>query len=236
MQVDQAIFTSVRNGRVQGYQLAARSDGIDDRLAQALIRWGPSHAALCDADPTAESVNFHLVCNGRYALSRTVYGESEYSDRGGFQLFTHFAIFDGEQLAAYDFNPIALFRHARVEGGWQWTPGFSSHLPPLELPEPSPAALWEPPARRKGDDGFTRELLDRVMRRERLAVTSCFHPLPLLHRVFQQIRDSQRLELSFSTGLKPTANRPFLLHFLPGEFPDLRRSASALGLTCISAA
>lgn len=235
MQVEQAIFTSVRNGRVQGYQLAARSEGVDDRLAQALIRWGPSHAALCETEPTAESVNFHLVCNGQFALSRTVYGGAEYSDRGGFQLFTQFALFDGEQLANYDFNPVALFRHARTEGGWQWSPGFSPHLPALTLPDPTAATFWESPTRRN-DDGFARELLDRISRRERLAVTSCHHPLPMLQRIFQNVREQQRLEISFTTGLKPTANRPFLLHFLPGEFPELRRSASALGLTCLSAA
>lgn len=234
MHVDQAIFTSVQNGRVQGYQLAARSAGVDDRLAQALIRWGPSHAALCGVDPTAESINFHLVCNGRFALSRTVYGGPEYSDRGGFQLHTQFVIFDGEYLSKYDYNPVALFRLARTEGGLQWSPGFSPQLPPVQIPEANAAAFWPlPPS--EWEDAFAKTIYERVRRRERLAITQCFHPLPLLQRLFHRFRDSQRLDISFTTGLKPTANRPFLLHLLPGEFPELRRSASALGLTCISA-
>lgn len=234
VQVDQAIFTSIRSGRVQGYQLAARSDGIDDRLAQSLIRWGPSHAALCSGDRFAESVNFHAISEDRFALSRTMYGGAEYSDRGGLQLVTVIALVDASHLIDYEFDAVALMRQSRLDGRFRLPVEMTMRLPSLSLPDVSPAVFWKP-ATRSGDEKLAEDLATRLANGEKLAITHCQNPLPLLQRIIARTPRDQRLNLSFCTGLKPTAHRPFRLHFLPGDSAELRRSAAALGLTCLSA-
>ena len=234
MQVDQAIFTSVASGRVQGYQLAARSDGIDDRLSQTLTRWGPSHAALCSSDPSAESFNFHAVDDGLFALSRTIYGGPEYSRRGGLQLMTRYALLQRPQLQEFRSDPLTLMRLARTEGRLALVTRFEKRLPPLTLPGATAAVFWAAPAREE-QPGLANDVAARLANGERLAVTHCGNPFALLQQVFRLLPEAQRLDVSFTTGLKPTAHRPFQLHFLPGDSPETRRSAVALGLTCLSA-
>lgn len=234
MQVDQAIFTSIQAGRVQGYQLAARSRGIDDQVAKTLTRWGPSHASLCDRDPSAESLNFHCITDDQFALSRTICGGPEYSGRGGFQLFTRFLALERDTIADFEFNPVALFRRARQEGVWQLTPRFDSWLDKQTLPKPAPATFWRP-RETTAPDEFVHEVVQRLQNRERLAVINCLRPLGLLQRILWATPQADRLEISFTTGLKPTANRPFQLHFVPGDSSELQRSASALGIQCLSA-
>lgn len=234
MHVEQAIFTSVRTGRVQGYQLAARSDGVDDRLAQVLTKWGPSHAALCNPHPAADSYNFHAVSGDCFAISRTLYGGAEYSARGGWQLVTRYALVEPLHLREFDNDPISLMRLARSEGLFGLMPQFDARLPQLELPRPSPSVQWNVPPR-KGVAENVDEIIGRLERGERLAVTHCYNPLAILQHLIRRLPESHRLELSFTTGLKPTAHRPFRLHFLPGDSPDHRRAASALGITCLSA-
>jgi GTPase-associated protein 1, N-terminal domain type 2 len=234
MQVEQAIFTSIRTGRIQGYQLAARSDGVDDRLAQTLTKWGPSHAALCNPHPAAESFNFHAVESDCFAISRTLYGGAEYSARGGWQLMTRYALVEPRHLRDFENDPIALLRLARSEGRFELLSQFDERLPPMSLPEPRPSVRWSVPAR-KGVAENVDEIIGRLERGERLAVTHCYNPLTILQYLIRRLPESHRLELSFTTGLKPTAHRPFRLHFLPGDSHDLRRAASALGITCLSA-
>ena len=65
MRLEQAIFTSVRSERLDGYQLAARSSGVSDELAKELTAWGPAHDSLWDTRPTPRSVNFHPLTDGR---------------------------------------------------------------------------------------------------------------------------------------------------------------------------
>jgi len=234
VQVDQAIFTSVQSGRVQGYQLAARSDGIDDRLAQMLTQWGPSHGALSSTNPAAESLNFHPLDDDRFALSRTIYGGPEYSRRGGLQLMTRYALLDRRYLEQFAGNAMALMRLARTEGHFSFVTRFELRLPPLNLPDFTPSVLWSS-TQRPGQGAIADEVVGRLSHGERIALTHCLQPPLLLQQIVLRLKPPQRLELSFTTGLKPTAHRPFRLHFLPGDSAELRRSAAALGLTCLSA-
>ncbi len=83
MRLEQAIFTSVRSERLDGYQLAARSPGIDDDLAKELITWGPAHDSLWDNSLRASSLNFHALSDDRFCVSKTVLAGAEYSGRSG---------------------------------------------------------------------------------------------------------------------------------------------------------
>ncbi len=74
MHVEQAIFTSVRSRKSQGYHLVAQSPGLTDEMGRALTKWGPSHASLLVESPNAESLNFHSIDDDWCAVSRTTHG------------------------------------------------------------------------------------------------------------------------------------------------------------------
>ena len=53
LEVQQAIFTSVRRNGRDGYQLVAASPGVSDPAQRELAIWGPSHDSLWDDDESA---------------------------------------------------------------------------------------------------------------------------------------------------------------------------------------
>ena len=103
--VEQAIFTSVDTDRAAGYQIAARSPGVCEADAQELAVWGPSHDAMLDSGPEAESFNFHPLPSGAHCISRTMPAGWEYG--GGRQrVCTHCLIVPPEVLARFGNNPV----------------------------------------------------------------------------------------------------------------------------------
>src|SRR3990172_10628491 len=108
MSIEQALFTSTRSDRCEGYHVVARSPGVDDSEAQELAAWCPSHDGLQEPGPTSESINFHPLGSGRYCLSQTVAGGGEYSDSGGAVLITRCLIVPADVLARFANNPFSL--------------------------------------------------------------------------------------------------------------------------------
>lgn len=234
MQVEQAIFTSVQDGRVRGYQLAARSPGVDSRTEKVLTQWGPSHAALCSDHPAAESYNLHPVEDDLFALSRTMYGGPEYSERGGLEMVTRYALLRRDQFEPFENDAVAMIRQARSEGGFQFEREFAETLSAMHLADATPGASWLLPIS-KSEAAVVPDAVGRLRRGERVAITHCCDPLAMLQNVLREFPPAERLTLSFTTGLKPTAHRPFRLHVLPGDSAEQRRSATAQGLVCLNA-
>ena len=234
MQVEQAVFTSTRDGRVRGYHVAARSQGVDDRAEQTLTKWGPSHAALCSDHPSAESYNFHPVDDDTFALSRTMYGGPEYSERGGLQMVTRYALLQRRQLEIFENDPVALIRLSRTEGAFQFEGDFEARLAAMDLADTARSTLWMLPVSNE-ESAIADDVAARLSHGERLAVTNCRDPLAMLQHVLHRLAVPERVGVSFTTSLKPTAHRPFRLHFLPGQSPDLKRAAASQGLACIAA-
>jgi hypothetical protein len=231
MRVEQAIFTSTRSARVQGYHLAARSSGIDDELGRILTRWAPSHGALASSEPEATSLNCHPVGDRWLAVSRTAYGGPEYSARGGLELFTRFLLVRPDQLDGYDNNPLAFARVAIALGHMRFEPEFSGQLPPIELPRDSLSALGSS----LGGDGACSNLRHTLAGNGRAAVVGDSNPVASLANLLRHTVRRERLELSFTTGLKPSLHRPFRLQFLSTIDAVLRRQLIGQGIAVISA-
>src|SRR4051812_485502 len=113
---EQAIFTSLPRAGKAGYNLVTRSQGVSQREAAAVTTWSPSHGALIIDAANRASVNFHSLPSGRYALSRTCAGSTEYSGRGGQQLYTHTLIVNDKTLKKAGNLPLALYRTALALG------------------------------------------------------------------------------------------------------------------------
>ena len=219
MWAEQTIFTSLpRRGR-EGYHLVSRSPGVGDVEARALAAWAPSHGALIVDRHNRISVNFHPLPGGRFALSRTCAGPTEYSGRGGQQLYTHALIVDGPTLEAVGFEPFALYRDAMAKGYLLYQPD------PVEVLEPvllsrlhirRDASFWTDraielalpalePLRNHLESGSP---LRFAYPGDRTALAECL--IGILPP------ESVRLT-SFSTSLAPSSARPFVLSLVDGR-------------------
>src|SRR5688572_14277912 len=133
MFLEQAIFTSVRGGRLDGYQLAAQSAGVSLELAKELTAWGPAHDSLWSAASDARSVNFHPLEGGEYCLSRTIFAGAEYSDRGGGRVYTQMIVLPTEALARFGNNPFLILRALSASGRLAASHELAKELPRLPL-------------------------------------------------------------------------------------------------------
>lgn len=221
MILQQAIFTSAKTHKVQGYHLVARSPGIDEPLARSLIRWCPSHGAIAGPEPDADSLNFHPLENGYFALSRTMFGAPEYSARGGLQVLTRALLLRAEQLEGYDHNPVTFALHLMALGHLRLEPSFPAELDPLEVPRCC-VCVTEPQSPGEAWSGLLGELTRTLSSNGRACVVGLDDPLPVLSAALQRTAPRRRGEISFSTGLKPSKHRPMQLQFLPSINAKLR--------------
>src|SRR5262245_21309602 len=233
MRAEQAIYTSARTRKARGYHLVAKSPGIDEGQARSLIQWCPSHASLSLPDTEATSLNFHPVTNGWVTLSRTMYGGPEYSSRGGLQIVTRALLVHCDQLAGYESDPITLASVALALGYLRLEAGKSEQLPHIDLPD-SPIRVEFP-----SGDGATNRLADELTSQlvgdKRVAIVGAPTPLAVLAQLFARLQAWQRIELSFTTGLKPSLYRPFRLTFLPSSDLITHRQLASQGVTVLNA-
>ena len=159
MFVEQAIFTSVRSGRNEGYQLAAASPGVTLADKRELAQWGPGHDSLYDPRPTAECVNFHRLESGLYCLSRTACAGREYSGRGGFKVYTQYFLLPAELLQRFANHPFRVMEALVVSGRATVLTPVPDQLDPVPI-----AGRARPPRRRR-----TSSALCQAIGPERLA-------------------------------------------------------------------
>jgi hypothetical protein len=114
--------------------MVARSPGVSESDASALVTWSPSHGELIVDAANRTSVNFHLMPGGRFALSRTCERPAESSGRGGRQLYTHALIFDSKALRPVADHPLALFRATLPLGYFHYRTDLEPRLDPVKLP------------------------------------------------------------------------------------------------------
>src|SRR3954464_12748583 len=116
MRLEQAIFTSIKSGRLDGYQLAAASSGVTAEMAKELMVWGPAHDSLWDTRRDARSINFHPLASGEYCLSCTTLAGAEYSGRGGGRVYTQMFLLPREVLARFAHDPFLVLRALAAAG------------------------------------------------------------------------------------------------------------------------
>jgi len=233
MLVEQALFTSAQTRQARGYHLVARSPGVTDRMAQTISVWGPTHDSLLGDSVDFHSLNYFAVEEDWGVLSRTVYGQSEYSSRGGFRVETNLIVIHREQLSGYEHNPLALGRMLLALGHLRLRNTPPGTLQPIELPCSSVCCEQT----KRGEDShqaLTDEILDK-MRDRRVAVIGAPNPLSVVASVLNRLPKRSRAGLSFTTGLKPSLHRRFDLHFLPAAEKRSRRELEASAIVCIEA-
>lgn len=232
MQVEQAIFTSADGGSMKGYQLVSRSAGVDPPLAQQLCRWAPSHASLWNAAVETWSLNYFPAGEDWVAITRTLYGGPEYSNRGGMRVVTAILAVRRQQLSSYQNNPFALARTALALGHLRLVIEPAERLPAVVLPD-YPVLPPYHGAQPVAGGGRLAEIRDLLLDGRRVAVADAGDPVAALAGLIDLVPPDRRLELSFTTGLRPSAQRAFRLHFLPPPDAATRRSLESQGILCV---
>ncbi|MGB6043258.1 MAG: hypothetical protein WBF93_08900 [Pirellulales bacterium] len=211
VRLDQAVFTSARTRRSDGYQLVARSQGMSAEDQAALARWGPSHDSLIE--DAERSINFFPLPSGAFCLSLTTAGGAEHSGRRGARHYTHCLVCSAADLAVVDNNPWALFAAAFRDDLFAVGDSVPESLPPVEIPIDAELTwpVCEIPASVPGAMPSNNCVIVGAVDREAV-VAGVVAALP---------RD-QRLTCSFATALRHSPRRPFRLMCL-GEDPKLCR-------------
>ena len=231
MRLEQAIFTSLRGPRMEGYQLAAASAGVTDEDARELTAWGPAHESLLSEEPGATSINFHILASGTACLSKTTLAGAEYSGRSGARVYTQIFLLPPEGLLRFGGNPFQLLRAltaaARVRVCDE-VPGKLPSLPLLGRSAPTGEALVAQ-VLEDIDSDMLAELVAGVQGAQSVAVVSPIRAERLFEAVVQLLTIERRLELSFSTGLRLSPRRDFRLQVAPQDASEQRQWARQTG-------
>lgn len=229
-QVEQAVFASSDRGSMKGYQLVARSAGIDRTCGQELCRWAPSQLH-CD-DDGFWTINFFPVSERSIAITRTVLGGPEYSSRGGIDVVTSILVLDDDSFACYACNAVSLAKTAMSMGHLRLPMDMTrQQLDPVELPgRPivEPAELLE-------ENQLLDEVLGLIGDARRVAIIGAAKPLELVDELIPRLSVEERRNFSFTTGLSPAVRRPFRAHFLPHVDAAMQRTLDSQQIVCVRA-
>jgi len=225
MRLEQAIYTSVRSDRLDGYQLAAASAGVGAEWAQALSGWGPAHDSLWSAEPGASSVNFHSLRGERFCISRTTLSGAEYSGRGGGRVYTQMLVVPPESLERFAWDPFLILQAVEAAGRLVIYDLVPASLPAIPLPGRAgpPADLLLAIIEQVGAETIG-EIAAALKAKPPVAVITDLPVQRLFQAVLHQLLPTERREVSFTTGLRPSPRRPLRLSFLPADPALVRQS------------
>jgi hypothetical protein len=235
MRLEQAIFTSIRSPRLDGYQLAAVSSGISERVARELSVWGPAHDSLRSQNPGATSVNFHPLPDELHCLSKTTLSGSEYSGRGGGRVYTQMLILPREALTRFACDPWLILQAVEASGRlivYDAIPRVLQPVPLLGRAKISAARL-EAVATEIGAECLA-ELAAALLDSTPVSVITNISAERLIQAALHQLSERERLDASFTTGLRHSTRRPFRLSILPDD-PALMRESQRAGSKVIEA-
>lgn len=236
MNVEQAVFASSNRGRVNGYQVVAKSPGVDRRICQELCRWNPTRPP--SNDPTHWTINYFPISDDLIAVTRTVLGGPEYSCRGGMQVVTLILLLTNEQFESYQCNSITVARTAMMFGYLRLPLQMScEQLPLARLPDRPIIDLPFPLEAGHHDayDDLLDEVTDLVQQARRVAIVGLPRPIEAVERLLPKLTAEVRREFSFTTGLAPSVGRPFQAHFLSEVDATRRRTLDSQQVVCLSA-
>jgi hypothetical protein len=226
MRLEQAIFTSVRSERLDGYQLAARSGDVSDELAKELTAWGPAHDSLWLGHPGASSVNFHSLSDDRYCVSQTTLSGAEYSGRGGGRVYTQMVVIPRDGMLKFRGDPFLVLRALVASGRftiYDSVPRELVNIPLIGRPGDEPPAWIQEIVEKVGAE-IIAELSEAVTGAEPVTVITDLPVERLFQTILHQLEPAERLEVSFTTGLKPSSRRAFKLSTAPPD-PSLVRQS-----------
>lgn len=229
-QFERAVFTSTGSSSVRGYHLVNRSSGIDDDIAQTLCQWSPTHDGLADPSVTATSLNYFVIDEQNYAISKSLIGGAEYSGRQAFQTVTTIIVGKIDKLPAYGNNPIVVAKMALSMGWLRLLVDYRRPLEPVSLS----AGCLTATRTKFAPDAKLERAVRALQSGNRVALVGTIDPVQSIARIFERLTPDVRVKTSFATGIKPSTFRPFQVHFfakLDNRLRDFLRQQQIITIT-----
>jgi len=231
--IEQAVFTSAKTDRAQGYQLLSRSPNLTEADAREISVWAPSHGSLLEHRGECSSANFFQLSSGSFCVSRTTRAGAEYSGRGE-SIYTQFLVVPPDVLAKFANNPFAILRAAAASGALCVHDVVPESLEPLQLGGRAPVVdlgLMAQLARDPGSAAIAM-LVQAALSSDRLAVSADASCEQLIAGLFNVLPVECRSQFSFSTGLIHSPSRPVRLSALPAD-ESTWRAVGRRGITLL---
>ncbi len=228
IQVDQAIFTSIRTPMGAGYRIVASSPAIKEEEKKELARRLPSHGSLCESSPSATALLSFPMASGRHCVALSQYAGQEHTARGGGRVYTHLILLQRSHFAAFDRDPFAIRTAASRAGAIQVNLKPPHELKPLELVVGTTVDVCEDNWPGAGVTGASEAILDEAncarlkyvlattMDGEHLVVSRTSSARSILRRVLQAMPIAMRADLAASAGLNYSPHRELQLALLSG--------------------
>jgi hypothetical protein len=216
--VEQAVLISPNADGGANDPIVARSPGVCQADARELAVWCPSRDSLLGEDPGVESLSFHPLPSGAYAVSRTAIEDGGRNGRRQ-QVVTRCLVVPPDVLGRFGNNPFALARAPAVQCALRAGAPHGPSLEPLAIGGGAPAierSLLEHLAAEPGPESMA-VLVHAACEARCLAVGGPPAPAALIAGLFSCLPPECRLEFSFSTGLKFSPRRPFRIVALSGD-------------------
>jgi hypothetical protein len=233
--VEQAIFTSARTQRLDGYQLVVTTEGISAEDCQSLTQWCPAHDSLSERSAQATSVNFHPLPSGNYCISRTMMAGAEYSGRGGACIFTQCFVMSPKTLGKFSNNPFRVLEAITAGGHVNYSGESPSRLEPFRLVGRASAIDQSLLRKLKTDQRSQRlaAVVATVTNHQAVCIIDEIHSDIWLGALFSVLPAACRTQLSFSTGLQFSGRRPFRCQTRRTLESDVRKSSLRNGFALV---
>lgn len=228
VQVDQAVFTSVRTATGEGYRIVASSGGIGPEEKKEITQRSPSHASLCDASETAEALLSYRLADGRHCVGWARHAGAEHTARGGQRVHTHLVVMDAADFDRFACDPLRVRAALREAVGP--TPDLKppTKFEPLSLPTKSAASssAGEGSSNSGALRGFDRmaAIVSALLAGRRLVVPCSENPLATLTGVWSAVPLSIRRALALSAGLRFAPARRMDLSLTTGDEAATQRA------------
>ena len=224
--VDHAVFTSVRSPTGEGYRIVAASSGIRPNEKTEITRRCPSHGALCGTESDASGLMGFMLPTGRFGITYSLYAGTEHTARGGQRVYTHVVLLDAPTYRRFGCNPLHVCAALRSAVGAVPDMAPAAVLDPMPLPLPKTADGLATIPPKIGIDGHIDQLanmLAHVVSDCRTVVADVESPLSVLELIVTAMPAFMREGFSFSIGVKFAPSRQTHLALIDANASETQR-------------
>ena len=142
---------------------------------------------------------------------------------------TRIVVFRLWQFEAFQCNYINLIRAITALGYLRLPDSFSSKLQSLQFPE-TPFPCDGMSDNQQDATPIAPREVECLEQGQHLAFLGLSSPLAIMNGLMRQLSEPCRRRLSFTSGLSPSQNRPFQIHFLSDPSHDQCRRLKSLAI------
>ena len=209
IEVEQAVFTSLRSLTGEGYRIIASSPGLRPNEKTEITRRCPSHGGLCEGVGVVGLLAFSLP-GGRHCVCHVRPAGPEHTGRGGQRIYTHAAIIDRETFERFGADAVRVHAALSQVVVSRAPLDKCATLDPLALPVPvvpasKSAEMLMPVLGREGsaeEAGFAY-LISEVLRPQAVPwlVVGAAAPMVLLDVLLTSLPLPVRTRVALSAGI-----------------------------------